>query len=137
MSCPCVARFAAAERPALAGDIDKYLAGANSAATWCLTRPTWRCAICSPRSTRFRGNLTTKRLSRGNTANWQWVAGADAALPELAQLPTGLIHQPWRAAPLELKGAGVELGTTYPGPIIDHRVGRERALKAHAKVRAL
>src|SRR6266851_4048225 len=35
--------------------------------------------------------------------------------PELAQLPTGLIHQPWRAAPLELKGAGVELGTTYPG----------------------
>jgi hypothetical protein len=64
------------------------------------------------------------------------VAGADAALPEFAQLPTGLIHQPWRAAPLELKGAGVELGTTYPGPIIDHRAGRERALKAYAKVRA-
>jgi len=31
----------------------------------------------------------------------------------------------------------VELGTTYPGPIIDHRAGRERALKAYAKVRAM
>jgi hypothetical protein len=32
---------------------------------------------------------------------------------------------------------GVEPGTTYPGPIIDHRAGRERALKANAKVRAM
>jgi deoxyribodipyrimidine photo-lyase len=39
------------------------------------------------------------------------------------------------AAPLELKGAGVELGKTYPVPIIDHRAGRERALKAYATVR--
>jgi deoxyribodipyrimidine photo-lyase len=45
-------------------------------------------------------------------------------------------HQPWSAAPLELKGAGVELGNTYPEPIIDHKKGRERALKAYAKVRA-
>jgi len=40
------------------------------------------------------------------------------------------------AAPLELKGAGVELGNTYPEPIIDHKKGRERALKAYTKVRA-
>jgi deoxyribodipyrimidine photolyase len=126
------ARFAAAERPALAGDVDKYLSELG-----------WR-EFCRhlvfdapDLALRFRGNLTTRHLSRGNPANWQWVAGADAALPELAQLPTGLIHQPWRAAPLELKGAGVELGTTYPGPIIDHRAGRERALKAYAKVRAM
>jgi deoxyribodipyrimidine photo-lyase len=98
-----------------------------------------------------------------NPANWQWVAGcgADAApyfrvfnpvlqgekfdpdgayarrwVPELAALPASLIHQPWNATPLELKGAGVDLGKTYPAPIIDHRIGRERALKAYAKVRA-
>jgi deoxyribodipyrimidine photo-lyase len=97
-----------------------------------------------------------------NPANWQWVAGsgADAApyfrvfnpilqgekfdpdgayvrrwVPELSRLPAGLIHQPWRAAPLELAAAGVALGKTYPAPIIDHRTGRERALKAYAVIR--
>jgi deoxyribodipyrimidine photo-lyase len=29
----------------------------------------------------------------------------------------------------------VELGNTYPEPIIDHKKGRERALKAYAKLR--
>jgi deoxyribodipyrimidine photo-lyase len=51
-------------------------------------------------------------------------------------LPTSLIHRPWSAAPLELEAAGVELGTTYPKPIIDHGKGRERALKAYAMIRA-
>jgi deoxyribodipyrimidine photo-lyase len=98
-----------------------------------------------------------------NPANWQWVAGsgADAApyfrvfnpilqgkkfdpdgayvrrwVPELAKLPTSLIHRPWSAAPIELKSAGIDLGKTYPEPIIDHSWGRTRALKAYAKVRA-
>jgi len=97
-----------------------------------------------------------------NAANWQWVAGcgADAApyfrvfnpvlqgekfdpdgdyvrrwVGELANLPASLIHQPWRATPLELKSAGVELGVTYPEPIIDHKQGRERALAAYAGIR--
>ena len=97
-----------------------------------------------------------------NPANWQWVAGsgADAApyfrvfnpilqgekfdpdgayvrrwVPELAQLPDRLVHQPWTATPLELASAGIELGKTYPQPIVDHKVGRERALKAYATIR--
>jgi deoxyribodipyrimidine photo-lyase len=97
-----------------------------------------------------------------NPANWQWVAGsgADAApyfrvfnpilqgekfdpdgvyvrrwVPELTQLPDKLIHQPWTATPIELASAGIELGKTYPEPIIDHKVGRERALAAYATTR--
>jgi deoxyribodipyrimidine photo-lyase len=57
-------------------------------------------------------------------------------VPELAAVPAGMIHQPWRAAPLELAGAGVALGKTYPEPMIDHRAGHERALAAYARVRA-
>jgi deoxyribodipyrimidine photo-lyase len=98
-----------------------------------------------------------------NPANWQWVAGsgADAApyfrvfnpilqgekfdpdgiyvrrwVPELAALPARLIHQPWTATPLELAGAGITLGKTYPERLIDHKAGRERALAAYAKIRA-
>ena len=97
-----------------------------------------------------------------NPANWQWVAGsgADAApyfrvfnpilqgekfdpdgnyvrrwVPELARLPNNLIHQPWEATPLERASAGIELGKGYPYPIIEHKAGRERALKAYATTR--
>lgn len=97
-----------------------------------------------------------------NPANWQWVAGsgADAApyfrvfnpilqgekfdpdgiyvrrwVPELKDMPSKFIHQPWSASPLELARAGVTLGKSYPAPIIDHKVGRERALKAYATTR--
>jgi deoxyribodipyrimidine photo-lyase len=97
-----------------------------------------------------------------NPANWQWVAGcgADAApyfrvfnpvlqgekfdpagdyvrrwVPELAGLPAKFIHQPWSATPLELAAAGVTLGGTYPEPIVDHKVGRARALAAYAELR--
>ncbi|MCS3450255.1 MULTISPECIES: cryptochrome/photolyase family protein [Bradyrhizobium] len=97
-----------------------------------------------------------------NPANWQWVAGcgADAApyfrvfnpvlqgekfdpdggyvrrwVPELSQLSNDLIHQPWTATPIELASAGIELGKTYPPPIVDHKKGRERALAAYAKIR--
>ena len=97
-----------------------------------------------------------------NPANWQWVtgSGADAApyfrefnpilqgenfdpdggyvrcwVPELAALPTGLIHRPWSAAPPRKAPAWTSPGPN-PEPIIDHRMDRERALKAYAKVRA-
>ncbi len=82
-----------------------------------------------------------------NTMGWQWVAGCgvDAApyfrvfnpvlqgekfdpggeyvrswVPELRDLPSEWIHQPWAAPPLVLAAAGVVLGKTYPQPIVDH-----------------
>ena len=57
-----------------------------------------------------------------------------AGCRELKRLPAPLIHRPWSAAPLELKSAGVELGRSYPEPIVDHKAGRERALAAYAKL---
>lgn len=97
-----------------------------------------------------------------NTLGWQWVAGcgADAApyfrifnptlqgekfdpageyvrrwVPELAALPDEWIHQPSKAPPLMLKAAGVELGKTYPNPIVDHDDARKRALAALSTIR--
>jgi deoxyribodipyrimidine photo-lyase len=92
-----------------------------------------------------------------NAASWQWVAGsgADAApyyrifnpvlqgekfdpagayvrhwVPELARMPQSALHKPW-AAPRELRmAAGVNLGQTYPAPIVDHDMARQRALAA-------
>jgi len=56
-------------------------------------------------------------------------------VPELAPLPTSLVHRPWSTAPGEFKSAGVDLGKTYPVPIIDHSKGRERALNRYANIR--
>jgi deoxyribodipyrimidine photo-lyase len=96
-----------------------------------------------------------------NVANWQWVAGsgADAApffrifnpmlqgakfdgqgkyvrrwVPELAALSDGDLHEPWKADAGALRRAGVELGSTYPNPIVDHFAARDRALAAYARV---
>jgi len=93
-----------------------------------------------------------------NTLGWQWTAGcgADAApffrifnpvsqgekfdpegnyvrrwVPELARLPRAWIHQPWQASPATLAAAGVELGRSYPRPIVNQRVSREVALEAY------
>ncbi len=97
-----------------------------------------------------------------NAVNWQWVAGTgpDAApffrifnpvlqsrkfdpdgdyirrfVPELATLDSRWIHAPWEAPPTVLAEAGVELGTTYPGPIVDHAQARAGALDAYASWR--
>ena len=97
-----------------------------------------------------------------NAASWQWVAGsgADAApyfrifnpvlqgekfdpagdyvrsfVPELAEMPSKFIHKPWSAPELVLDTAGVRLGETYPHPIIDHQLARNRALAAYQQIK--
>lgn len=86
-----------------------------------------------------------------NTLGWQWVAGcgADAApyfrvfnpvtqakkfdpdglyprrwLPELAAVPTALLHEPWKD-PALLKRSG------YPAPMVDLAISRQDALAAY------
>jgi deoxyribodipyrimidine photo-lyase len=97
-----------------------------------------------------------------NSASWQWVSGCgtDAApyfrifnpvlqgakfdpdgdyvrrwIPELSRLPAADIHAPWEAPPLALAKAGVELGKTYPRPVVDHAKARAGALAAFATIR--
>lgn len=98
-----------------------------------------------------------------NAASWQWVAGsgADAApffrifnpvsqgqkfdpdgayvrrwVPELAQLPSAVIHEPWAADDRVLKASGVVLGKSYPLPIVDHALQRKAALAAFMDLKA-
>lgn len=90
-----------------------------------------------------------------NAASWQWVAGsgADASpffrvfnpilqgekfdpdgtyvktfIPELANLDSKYVHRPFEAPAAVLTKAGVTLGTTYPAPIVNHSMARDRAL---------
>lgn len=94
-----------------------------------------------------------------NSASWQWVAGsgADASpyfrifnpilqgekfdkqgdyvkryCPELRLLPPKFIHKPWEAPNQILQACNIVLGDTYPKPIVDLKVSRQRALDAFA-----
>ncbi len=98
-----------------------------------------------------------------NTLGWQWTAGcgADAApyyrvfnptsqgerfdpngdyvrkwCPELAGLPAKWIHQPENAPPAILLAARVELGRSYPRPIVNHSRARQAALEAFARIKS-
>ncbi len=106
----------------------------------------------------FRHLLSDAEPSQ-NAGNWQWVAGTgpDAApyfrifnpvtqsrrfdpdglyirqwVPELAALDNSAVHAPWETAPLDLAAAGIVLDDTYPAPIIDHAVARDRTLAAYS-----
>ena len=92
-----------------------------------------------------------------NTLGWQWAGGcgADAApyfrifnpmsqsekfdgegdyirkwVPEIGSLSNKWIHRPFEAKGLELQLQGIKLGETYPEPIGEHKLARERALRA-------
>ncbi len=98
-----------------------------------------------------------------NNGGWQWAAstGCDAQpwfrifnpvtqsrrfdpegkfirryLPQLAGLDDTQIHAPWEVGPIELEAAGVELGRTYPRPIVDHAEARAKTLQRYVVVRS-
>ena len=56
-------------------------------------------------------------------------------VPELAALSNKAIHAPWLASAGELQAAGVDLGKTYPHPIVDHAQAREKTLQRYAVVK--
>ena len=92
-----------------------------------------------------------------NSASWQWIAGcgADAApyfrifnpvtqgkkfdpngsyvrrfIPEIASLPDKYLFSPWETPDHILEESGIELGNTYPNPIVDLKQSRDAALAA-------
>ena len=98
-----------------------------------------------------------------NSGNWQWVAGTgfDAApyfrvfnpvlqskkfdpaglyirkwVPELEGLSDSRIHSPWELDEAQLMEAGVVLGESYPRPIVDHAMARERVLAVYKEARS-
>ncbi len=97
-----------------------------------------------------------------NNGGWQWAAssGCDAQpyfrifnptsqsekfdadgkfirryVPALAKLSNKAIHAPHDAKPLELLAAGVELGKTYPHPVVAHDAARALTLQRYAVVK--
>jgi deoxyribodipyrimidine photo-lyase len=96
-----------------------------------------------------------------NAASWQWVAGSglDAApyfrifnpvtqgekfdatgnyvrkgVPELSRLPDKWVQKPFAAPSAVLSEAGVLLGKTYPLPVVDLGLSRQRALDGFARL---
>jgi len=109
----------------------------------------------------FRDTLVDADIG-ANSASWQWVAGcgADAApyfrifnpvlqgekfdkqgtyvrewVPEMHAMPAKFVHKPWMAPAEVLVGAGVELGNTYPRPIVDLGQTRDAALAAYRTIK--
>ena len=97
-----------------------------------------------------------------NNGGWQWVAssGCDAQpyfrifnpisqsekfdaegkfirryLPQLVKLSNADLHAPWTASPMALLAAGVELGKTYPLPVVAHDKARALTLQRYAVVK--
>jgi deoxyribodipyrimidine photo-lyase len=97
-----------------------------------------------------------------NNGGWQWTAGTgtDAApyfrvmspirqaerfdpdgdyvrrwVPELRDVPTRRIHEPWRMSPEEQGAAGCRIGSDYPEPRVDHKARRRRVLELYERAR--
>lgn len=57
-------------------------------------------------------------------------------LPQLAKLPSKLLHAPWMARAVDLEAAGVRLGIDYPLPVVDHAEAREKTLQRYSAVKS-
>ena len=56
-------------------------------------------------------------------------------VPEIADLPTKYLFEPW-TAPKEIQRArNVVIGQTYPKPIVEHKRAREAALQAYESIK--
>lgn len=56
-------------------------------------------------------------------------------VPELANLPDDLVHEPWKMTADLLSQGGVRLGEDYPHPIIDHEAAAKEAKEKIAAIR--
>lgn len=109
----------------------------------------------------FMQNLIDGDLA-ANNGGWQWTAGTgtDAApyfrifnpvtqshkfdphgayirrwVPELAQVEGKFIHAPWEMSQTDQVRCGVIIGRSYPTPLIDLKLSRQRALAAYKAAR--
>ena len=97
-----------------------------------------------------------------NNGNWQWIAsvGVDPApsfrrlynpmtqqrrhdpdgeyvrrwVPELRAVPLERLAEPWTMSDDEQSAARCAIGKDYPGPVVDHKAERERALRRYGAV---
>ena len=51
------------------------------------------------------------------------------------QLQAPYVHKPWEAPASVLEMASIQIGVTYPSPIVDHVAARKRALQAYQEVK--
>ena len=56
-------------------------------------------------------------------------------VPELAQVPEELIHEPWRMSSAQQLAAGCRIGADYPAPILDHLAAAREARRQLGSVR--
>jgi len=56
-------------------------------------------------------------------------------VPELAAVPDAFIHEPWRMPEGLQRAIGVQIGSDYPAPIVDHLAAAREARQRLTAVR--